>query len=103
MARLCRHAVVQQEVPSDRFGKLPKEARLLKAVSVDAFFYHDLDGLLELVPARETLHVLNDHVARLWAGITGSRLHSKVQLPEVIIRWGIASLILSLLVGKVFT
>ena len=87
----------------DRYGKCPEYLRLFKAVPVYAFFYHDLDGLLELVPARETLHVLNDHVARLWAGITRSRLHSKLQLHEVISRWGLASLILSLLVGRVFT
>ena len=65
MARFRRHAVVQQEVPSDRFGKRPEDPSLLKAVFVDAFFYHDIDGLLELVPTRDLLHVLIDHVARL--------------------------------------
>ena len=76
----------------------------MKAVTVYAFFDHDFDSLFKLFPSRETLHVLIEHVARLWgAGITGSILHSKVQLPAVISRWGLASLVLSLLVGKVVT
>ena len=93
---------MQQEVPSDIFGKRPEEPRLLKAVAMDAFLYHDLDGLLELVPTREPLHVLIDNVERLWADITRSSPQSKVRLPAVISRWGLASLILSFLVGKVF-
>ena len=70
---------------------------------MDVFFYYDLDVLLEIVPAREPLHIFIDHMARLCEGITGSRLHSKVRLPTVISRWGLNSLILSHLVGKVFT
>ena len=70
---------MQQSVPSDRFGKRPKEPRLLKAVTVNAFLDHDLDGILELSPSRYPLLILIDHVARLWGeGITGSSLHSKV-------------------------
>ena len=42
----------------DSFGKRPKEPRILKAVTVNAFFDHDFDILLELVPSHETLHVL---------------------------------------------
>ena len=104
MARLRRHAVMQQEVPLDRFGKRPEEPLLLKAVTVNAFLDHDFDSLLELVPSREPLHVLIDHVARLWVtGITGYISHSKVQLPAVISRWGLTALVFSLLVGKVVT
>ena len=65
--------------------------------------YHELDGFLELVPFRYSLHVLINQVVFLWAGITGSILYSIVRLPAVIGRWGLASLILSLRVGKVFT
>ena len=91
-------------MPSDRFGKRPKEPRLLKAVTVNAFLNHDFDNIIELVPSHEPLHILIEHVVCLWgAGITGPFSHSKVQLPAVISRWGLASLVLSLLVGKVVT
>ena len=91
-------------MPSDSFGKRPEKPCLLEAVTVNALLDHDLDSLLELVPYCEPLHVLIDRVARLWgAGITGSILHSKVRLPAVISCWGLAYLILSLLVGKVGT
>ena len=64
--------------------------------------YHQLDGFLELVLARQPLNVLVHCVARLGAGITESRLHSRVQLPAVIGRWGLASLVFYLRVRKVF-
>ena len=76
----------------------------MKAVTVNAFFDHDFDSLIKLVPSHETLQVLIDHVARLWgAGITGSISHSKVRLPALISRWGLASLFLSVLVVKFVT
>ena len=91
-------------MPSDSFGKHPEEPRLLEEVTVNALLDHELDSLLELFPYRDPLHVFIDHVARLWgAGITGSISHSKVRLPAVISCWGLAYLILSLLVGKVGT
>ena len=43
MKRLIRHAVVQQEVPSDRSGKRPEEPRLLKAITMYASCYHELN------------------------------------------------------------
>ena len=73
-------------MPSDHSGKHPEEPHLLKAVGVDAFLNHDLDGLLDIVPAHEPLQVLIYHMARLRAGINGSSSHSKVQLPVVISR-----------------
>ena len=65
--------------------------------------YHEIDGFLELVLAHYTLHGLIHHVARLGAGITGSCVHLRVQLSAVIGRWSLASLVLSLRVGRVFT
>ena len=75
----------------------------MKAILLYASFYHELDVFLELFPTCYPLNVFINHVARLWEGITGSRLHSRVRLPAVIGRWCIASLIFSLRVRKFFT
>ena len=89
---------------SDRFVKRPVEPGLLKILTANAFLDHDLDGILDLFPSREPLHVLIDHLARLWgAGITGSSSQTNVRLPAVISLLGLVYLIFFLLVGKVVT
>ena len=68
---------------------------------VHASHYHQINGFIELVLSHYPLQVLVHHVAHLGAGITGYILHYRVQLLEVIGRWGLASLVFSLCVGKV--
>ena len=63
---------------------------------------HQLDCFIGLVLYCYHLQVLVHYKAHLEAGITGSSLHSRVQLPAMIGRWGLDSLVLSLRVGEFF-
>ena len=55
--------------------------------------YNQLDCLLEFVPSRYTLYVMVQQKAHLGAGITGSSLHLRVQMPAVTRRRDLASLV----------